>query len=98
MSDIKILKLSLLDVYSIKFEAPLVVVSLFVVDVDASSLNIKKIVHSFCEIITVYSRNFAKQNANGCFFLGQSETANFMNSLFVLPVSESESIQYYLFK
>ena len=86
LSGIKRMKLSPLDVYSIKFEAPLVVISLFVVDIDTSSLNIEKIVHSFCTIITIHSRKFAEQNANWCLFLSHSETANFMNSLFVLHV------------
>ena len=85
-SDIKKIKLSLLDVYSIKFEALLVVISLFVVDLDALSLNIKKNAHSFCAIITTYSRIFAKQNANRCLCLGQSETAIFTNNLFDLHV------------
>ena len=92
------MKLSLLDLYSIEFEAVLLVISLFVVDVDASSVNIKKIVLSFCAIITIYSRNFAKQNTYRCLFLGQSETADFMNSLFVLHVLDSESIQFCMFK
>ena len=92
------MKLSLLDVYYIKFEALLLVINLFVVEIYASSVNIKKIVHSFCVIITIYSRNFAKQNAYRCFILVQSETANFMNTLYVLNVLDSESIQFYMFK
>ena len=67
-------------------------ISLFVFNVDASSLNNKKNVHSFCAIITIYSRNFAKQDAKRCLFFGQSETANFMYSLFVFHVSVSERI------
>ena len=59
-SDIKKIKMGLLDVYSIKFEALLVVINLFVVDINAPSLNIKMNVHSFCAIITIYSRNFVK--------------------------------------
>ena len=39
-SDIKKMKLSLLDVYSIKFESLLLVISLYVVGIDAWSVKI----------------------------------------------------------
>ena len=54
------MRLSLLDVYSFKFEALLAVISVFVVVIDDLSLNIKKIVNNLCPIITIYNRNFAK--------------------------------------
>ena len=80
---------------SIKFEELFVVISYFVVDIDASSLNITKIVHSFCANITIYSRIFVKQTANRCLFLDQSETAN---NLFVLHVLDRKSLQIEMFK
>ena len=58
------MKLSLIDVNSIKFEALVVVIGLFVVDIDGSSLYIKRNVDSLCANVTMYSRNFAKQNEN----------------------------------
>ena len=67
----KKMKLSLPDVYSIKCEALLVVISLLVVYIDASSLNSKKIIHSFCEIITIYIAGISlnKMRFDPCFWV-----------------------------
>ena len=55
------IKLSLLEGCSIKFEALLVVISLNVVDMNASRLNNKITVQSFYVVSTRYSKNFTKK-------------------------------------
>ena len=89
---------ALLDVYTIKFEALLVIKSSFVVDIDASSLNIKITVHNFRTIITISKRNYAQQNENRRLFLGQSVTSIFKNKLFVQQGLDSKSLQFCMFK
>ena len=71
--------------HSFKCEALLVVISLFVVDLDASRLNIKKIVHRFCAIITTLAGiSVNKMQIDA--YVWVKVKANLMNNLFVLHV------------